>query len=584
MRFIHASIALTCTALGHAHADKIDDVIQAEMQRRQIPGLSLAIVDGGKIVKMKAYGVIEKGSKVAVTPNTLFQAGSVSKPVAAMAALHWVEQGKLDLDEDVNSKLTTWKVPASEYTREKKTTLRGILSHSAGFTVHGFGGYAKGAPLPGLVQVLNGEVPANSAPIVVDIYPNGQTRYSGGGYTVMQQLLLDVTGQNFPDLMQSSVLGPLGMTHSTYQQPLPTEKHAQAALGHDNTRRKVAGGWHTYPEMAAAGLWSTPTDLAKMALAIQTMLHPGPDAKASDKSVLSSTIAQQMLTPQSGQAGLGFFLKPPQEFGHGGRNEGFDTQFTATRDSGQTAVIMINTNDNSGMMGRIIAAISSQYQWPGSGSAPLASKTLRVKLANAVLERYNGYYDVGDGSLLPVARNASLLQTYSDGLPDETYAARSDVRFVATEGQSELNFVPGDQQHGMVLIQNARGHNQKMDRISPLLKGLKPKAGSANARTEAIKNTLLALAQGGAAISQAALLAPNAQADFKNSTMSEFANLTGLSLLYEGDVRLTRHNTQVNQILGFKMQWSQPTAGSGAYVLVYLTAQGLMADLDVVTE
>ncbi len=584
MRFIYASIALTFMAIGPAHADKIDDVIQAEMQRRQIPGLSLAIVEGGKIVKAKAYGVTEKGSKVAVTPNTLFQAGSVSKPVAAMAALHWVEQGKLGLDEDVNSKLTTWKVPATEYTREKKTTLRSILSHSAGLTVHGFGGYAKGAPVPGLVQVLNGAAPANSAPIVVDIYPNGQIRYSGGGYTVMQQLLLDVTGQPFPALMQNSVLGPLGMTHSTYQQPLPADKHAQAALGHDNTRRKVAGGWHTYPEMAAAGLWTTPTDLAKLALGMQAMLHPNPDAKANAKSVLSSSMAQQMLTPQSEQAGLGFFLKPPQEFGHGGRNEGFDTQFTATRDSGQAAVIMINTNDNSGMMGRIIAAISSQYQWPGSSSAPLASKTPRVKLANAVLERYNGYYEVGNGNLLPVARNGKLLQTYSDGLPDETWAPASELRFVATQGQSELSFVPDEQQSGMVLIQNARGHNQKMDRISPLLKALKPKTGSASARIDAIKNTLLALAQGGAAISQAALLAPNTQADFKNSTMSEFANLTGLSLLYEGDVRLTRHNTQVNKILGFKMQWSQTAAGSGEYVLVYLTAEGLMADLDVVTQ
>ncbi|MEN9866309.1 MAG: hypothetical protein RL748_1899 [Pseudomonadota bacterium] len=583
MRLIYSTLALALLSIGPARADKIDDVIQAEMQRRQIPGLSLAIVDGGKIVKVKSYGVIEKGSKKAVTPQTLFQAGSVSKPVAALALLHLVDQGKLSLDEDVNLKLKSWKVPESEYTQQKKTSLRTILSHSAGLTVHGFGGYAKGTPVPTLVQVLNGTPPANSAAVVVNIYPGKQTRYSGGGYTVAQQLAQDVSGQSFPDLMQSSVLGPLGMTHSTYQQPLPADKHALAATGHDNTRRKVAGDWHTYPEMAAAGLWTTPTDLAKMALGMQAMLHPRVNGKAKNKPVLSGSMAQQMLTPQSEQAGLGFFLKPPQEFGHGGRNEGFDTQFTATRDTGQAAVIMINTNDNSGMMSRIIAAISSQYRWPGS-SAPAASKGAQVKLADAVLDRYNGYYEVGDGNLLPLARNGSQLQTYADGLPDESFTALSELRFVASSGQSELSFVPDNKQQGMVLIQNARGHNQKMDRISPLLKSLKPKAEQASARSEGIKATLLALAQGGPAISQAPLLAPNAKTDFKGATMSEFANLTGLSLLYEADVHLTRHNTLVSKILGCKMQLSKPAAGNGEFVLVYLTAEGLLADLDVVSE
>src|SRR5262249_16319368 len=156
--------------------------------------LSLAIIQDGKIVKAKGYGVTEKGGKTPITTTTLFQAGSISKAVAAMGALHLVEQGKLMLDEDVNSRLTSWKVPENEFTKDKKVTLRGILSHSAGLTVHGFPGYAVDSPFPTLVQILDGEKPANTQAIRVDILPGSRWRYSGGGYTIMQQMILDVAG------------------------------------------------------------------------------------------------------------------------------------------------------------------------------------------------------------------------------------------------------------------------------------------------------------------------------------------------------------------------------------------------------
>src|SRR5206468_690196 len=148
-----------------------------------IPGLSLAIIQDGKVIRVKGYGVAEQGGERPVTASTLFQAGSISKSVAAVGALRLVQEGKLALDEDVNAKLTTWKVPENAFTREKKATLRGILSHTAGLTVHGFPGYAVDGPVPSLVQVLNGEKPTNTAPIRVDILPGSKWRYSGGGYT-----------------------------------------------------------------------------------------------------------------------------------------------------------------------------------------------------------------------------------------------------------------------------------------------------------------------------------------------------------------------------------------------------------------
>jgi CubicO group peptidase (beta-lactamase class C family) len=198
-----------------ARADKLDDFIGAVMHKRHIPGLSLAVIEDGKIVKAKGYGVADIASDTPVTTTTLFQAGSISKPVAAFGALHLVEKAQLSLDGDVNTQLKAWKVPENEFTRTNKVTLRRILSHSAGLTVHGFPGYARDEAQPTLVKVLDGVKPANTAAIRVDMVPGSKLRYSGGGYTVMQQLVMDVTAQPFPKFMQESVLSPLGMTNST---------------------------------------------------------------------------------------------------------------------------------------------------------------------------------------------------------------------------------------------------------------------------------------------------------------------------------------------------------------------------------
>ena len=213
-------------------ADEVDDVVADKMRARDIPGLSLAIIQDGKIIKAQGYGFTDKGGQTAVTTNTLFQAGSVSKSVAAFGTLHLVEEGRLFLDTNVNAQLRTWKVPDNEHTQKEKVTLRRILSHSAGLTVHGFPGYATNTTMPTLLQVLDGVKPANTAAIRVDTVPGSQWRYSGGGYTVMQQLIIDTTGKPFPEFMSETVLKPLGMRNSSYEQPLPTELTGATAAGY----------------------------------------------------------------------------------------------------------------------------------------------------------------------------------------------------------------------------------------------------------------------------------------------------------------------------------------------------------------
>ena len=190
--------------------------VQKLMQMYRVPGLSVAVIDNFKIVWAKGYGVTEAGTMTSVTTDTLFQAGSVSKPVAAVGALHLAEQRKLSLDEDVNSRLVSWKVPENNFTKNEKVTLRRILSHSAGLTVHGFNGYDIDESIPTLLQILNGEPPANNQPIRVDSVPGTRWRYSGGGTLIAQQLMIDVTGRPFPQLMHPRDIGLISSHDGTH--------------------------------------------------------------------------------------------------------------------------------------------------------------------------------------------------------------------------------------------------------------------------------------------------------------------------------------------------------------------------------
>ena len=340
----------------------VDEVVAAEMKNHGIPGLSLAIIDEGKIIRAKGYGFTDKSGATAVMTNTLFQAGSISKPVAALAALRMVEEGRLSLDEDVNRVLRQWQVAENEFTKNEKVTLRRILSHSAGLTVHGFPGYDTDSPLPTLRQVLEGSKPANTAAIRVDVVPGSRSRYSGGGYTVMQQMMIDTTGKSFPILMKENVLAPLQMNASTYEQPLPADRAPAAATGYDSNGKEVTGRWHIHPEMAAAGLWTTPSDLARFAISIQEGFA------GKSNPVISRSMTRQMLTVQTGNNGLGLGLEGAgntSRFFHGGRNAGFDALLLAYAELGSGVAIMLNANDNSGAVKRIVNAVSKEYHWPG---------------------------------------------------------------------------------------------------------------------------------------------------------------------------------------------------------------------------
>src|SRR6185369_11936721 len=242
--------------------------IQERMKHYRVPGVSIAVINDYKVEWARSYGVKDVETNEPVTTETRFQAASISKPVTAMIALKKVAEGKLALDENINNKLTSWKLPDNEFTAKRKVTLANLLSHTGGLTVHGFPGYEVGKRLPTVPEILNGKEPANTPAVRVDMEPGTKFRYSGGGTTITQLTLMDIEKKPYPQIAQETVLGPLGMTHSTYSQPLPDDIRKQAASGHRQDGKPVEGKIHVYPEMAPAGLWTTPTDLATFAIEV----------------------------------------------------------------------------------------------------------------------------------------------------------------------------------------------------------------------------------------------------------------------------------------------------------------------------
>ncbi len=335
--------------------------IAERMRHYHVPGLSAAFIEDGKIVWVRTYGVADVTTGAPVTPATLFQAASISKPVTAVAVMKLVQQGKLHLDEDVNRELTTWKVPEGDTTKKEKVPVQRLLSHTAGLTVHGFAGYAEGEPLPTLVNILNGQKPANSDPVRVEAVPGTAFNYSGGGYVVLRTLMSDITRTPFPDLMKQLVLEPMGMAHSTFAQPLPRELWKVAASAHQSDGQPFPGRFHTYPELAPDGLWTTATDLAKFAIEIQKAI-------GGRSAVISQETAREMLTEQMKGYALGFRVgneDGKNYFEHDGSNYGFFSEMIAyTGAPGQGLIILTNGN-NINLRLEFERAVAREYKWRG---------------------------------------------------------------------------------------------------------------------------------------------------------------------------------------------------------------------------
>lgn len=411
--------------------------IQERMEHHKIPGVSIAFFEDGEIKWTKVYGYADKENARSVDTNTLFQAASISKPVAASGAMKLVEKGEIDLDTDINEYLSEWKVEENTFTEEEKVTLRRLVTHNAGLTVHGFRGYASDEEVPTTSQVLNGEKPANSDAIVPDTFPGAIQRYSGGGYTVMQKMMEEKTGGDIADFLQKEVLDKSGMKHSTYKQPLPENMRDQAALGYRRDGSLVKGNWHTYPEQAAAGLWTTPSDLAHFAISMQKAF------KGSTDEFISPEMAQQIIKEQVPGQGLGPAVITHGDtlwFGHGGANEGFRCQLYANARmlNGQGVAIMTNSDRGSSIVGEILKSMSYYYKWD-------IAKTLTkkvIQMPKADFEKFVGTYAYTDEYKIEITMLGDDHLQVRNLWSDWVYQLRPEgpLTFFATNYGNELIF------------------------------------------------------------------------------------------------------------------------------------------------
>jgi CubicO group peptidase (beta-lactamase class C family) len=418
------------------------------MRYYHTPGVSVAVIQDGKIEWARGFGVRDARTKEPMTAETLLQAASISKPVTALGVVRLVEQGKVELDEDIHRYLKSWKVPPNgEW--QARITLRELLSHSAGLTVHGFPGYHVNEPIPTVTQILNGAAPANTLPVRVNILPGTTFRYSGGGTTVVQLAVVDHLNRPFPEIMRELVLEPLGMKHSTYEQPLPVALHGAAATAHPWKGDPLEGRWHTYPEMAPAGLWTTPTDLCRVGLELQR-------AVKGESKLLSKKLAEEMLTRQMGDLGIGFYLQGKDatlRFGHSGWNMGFVSRATFYKDRGVGAVIMANSNEGASMIDEIERSIAREYQWPDY----FKQEKKRIDVDAAALDRLAGDYESENGVRIGVARDGKDLVLTAGRQPAVRLAPYEATKFFASILELEVVFkVSGDQPAESVTLQQER--------------------------------------------------------------------------------------------------------------------------------
>ena len=415
--------------------------LEQEMRRLKVPGVSVAVIHGGRLAWAKGYGVTTAGGP-AVTAATLFQAASISKSITAMGTLQMAQSGLVDLDRNVNDYLARWKLayPAGV----GQVSLRQLLSHTAGTTVSGFPGYAPGAAVPTLVQVLGGVKPASTEAVRVTAAPGLEWRYSGGGYTVIQQLMMDVAGQPFDALMAARVLRPLGMKDSSFAQPMSAAIAARAAMPHDGAGQPYPGGPNTYPELAAAGMWTTPTDLAKFVLSVQA------SARGRGGQVLRPAMASAMLGPVKNGYALGLEIAgagAARSFAHGGSNRGYQNSLFAYSALGEGAVVMTNSDAGADLARAVIRAIAAEYKWPSYQTVERAAVPVTAATAHKLAGKYAieglGDFEITDDGGQPVF-------WLKAGQGEPLYAASASEYFVLSQ-QLELHWDGPDAQGGRLV-------------------------------------------------------------------------------------------------------------------------------------
>ena len=433
--------------------------IEELMARFDVPGVSVAVIHDFRIHWAKGYGVADVETGAPVDTETLFQAASISKPVAAMGVLRAVQDGLFSLDDDINDILESWTLDGGELTRERPVTPRTLTSHTSGLgDGFGFPGYDPAEPLPTVLQILEGHELSNVDVVFMERPPMTLMEYSGGGVTVMQQALSDARGRPFAELMRDDVLRPIGMTRSTFEQPLPPELDANAARAHSGEGASMGAKWHVYPELAAAGLWTTPGDLARFAIEVQR------SALGESNRVLSRASVQEMLSPVGvGDFAVGFTISKLGEgwyFSHGGSNWGFRALLLAHKVKGYGLAIMTNADRGGAVAAELSRRIQTAYGWDSfaepapRGYRPPVERT-EIALPEDVLREYVGEYELPPARTVVVTLEDGGLHAQPSGQAKLPLFAEAVDRFFLRAVDAQVAFVrsPSGEVTGLVLHQ-----------------------------------------------------------------------------------------------------------------------------------
>jgi len=407
--------------------------LEERMKLHKITGVSIAVVHDFKLEWAKGYGWADLSDQRPVTEKTLFQAASISKSLNGVGVMKLVQDGKIDLDTDINQYLTSWKFPYDTVSKNKPITVSALLSHTAGLTIHGFPGYTRGDSIPSVLQILDGQRPANTEAVRSFVEPGTRAIYSGGGITVSQLVVTDVTQKPYDEFMQKNVLDPMSMTGSFFTQPPAMADSSLLATGYKADGTPVKGKYHIYPEQAAAGLWTNPSDLSRYI--IETSLSYN---GKSDK-VLTPEYTKMRLEPVMEDAALGVFVSKKDSscyFSHGGANEGFTCYYVGDVISGNGMVIMTNS-DNGALATEVANSVATVYGWKDYYKPVL--KTV-IDLEEAVLEKFVGKYEAG-GDVFTIKREGSklMISPYPDFWVNVYFT--SDVDFFVREYKSVMKFV-----------------------------------------------------------------------------------------------------------------------------------------------
>ncbi len=439
--------------------------IEERMKHYGIPGVSIAVIHNGEIAWTKGYGVTDKESQTPVTTQTLFQAAATSMPVTAYGALRLVEQGKVSLDEDVNSYLKSWLVPENEFTKEEKVTVRNLLNHSAGIHPRGTGSYSVDAETPTLVEILKGTPPASNEPITVNKKPGESVRFAYASYVPIQQMMLDVEDKSFPEIMHELVLQPLEMDNSTFNQTLTPEQLTKVAIGYLQDGSMVKGGRNIQPAMASGGLWTTAEDYAKFLTNVQQTL------KGKRSNGLPKDLTELMGTPYgvrnsrwSFTLGLGFQLLNRNDeiyLRHHGWNTGFYAEIVAHRDKGYGVVVMTNSTFPE-FNAEVMRSVAQTYGW--DSYVPVHKK---MKIEPSSVDEITGRYQSDDVIIEVYQKDNQMF--YKNILREEgvELIKVSDSLFVRRNSSLFIQFKP-DAENGAVNLQYLSRNDRAV--ISTLVK------------------------------------------------------------------------------------------------------------------